>query len=538
MNSSVGTTLRPLLSNNEPVNNKWLVTLAISFGSMMGSIDVSIVNVAMPQIRGSLGATIQEITWISTGYAVALVLIMPLTAFLSRQFGQKRVYLFCLAVFIVGSSLCGIANSLWSLVLFRFIQGLGAGALQPLQQAILRQTFPPKEQAMAMALFGMAIMLGPAVGPTLGGFIVDNWHWSWIFFINLPIGVIGFMMVSFFIHEDKEILAKNAAQAAAERKNLDWTGVILLSIGLATLEYFLEEGARNDWFQSPLIGICFAVCSISLVAFVIRELTFPTPAVNLRLFNDPVFTSGTLIGAVVFLTLMANMFLLPVFMQELLGFTATQSGFVLVPRVLVMLLIMPIVGKLYSFIDPRLIIGFGMLFVVSGAWIMGLFTLNSSSGDIIFSVALQGVGFACLFVPLTTVALSKIPRHRMADATGLNSLLRQVGGAIGLAVFATILSTDASVARASMLTHLTETSPIVQQRLSAIKTGMIAHGMDPVSAGTAALASLNGIVTQQSMLIAFERSFMLTGLLFLLVLPMLFFLKVDRSILSAEKHRE
>lgn len=229
-----------------PKTNKWIVTLAITFGTLMGAIDSSIVNVALPHIRGAVGATLQEITWISTGYAVALVLVMPLTAFLGRLFGQKRVYMVCLVLFLVGSVLCGTATSLASLVIYRVIQGLGAGALQPTEQAILRQTFPPKEQGMAMALFGMAVMLGPAVGPTLGGYIVDHYHWSWIFFINVPVGIVGLFMVATFVHEDPEILAQNHERAAAERRNVDWLGIAFMWIGLAALEYFLEEGSRND----------------------------------------------------------------------------------------------------------------------------------------------------------------------------------------------------------------------------------------------------------------------------------------------------
>jgi MFS transporter, DHA2 family, multidrug resistance protein len=520
------------------VPNKWLVTLAIGFGSLMGSIDMSIVNVAMPQIRGSVGATIQEITWISTGYAVAMVIVMPLTAFLGRQFGQKRLYLFCLGVFVVGSALCGMARTLTTLLLFRFIQGLGAGALQPTQMAILRQTFPPKEQAMAMALFGMAIMLGPAAGPTLGGYIVDNWHWSWIFFINLPIGVLGYIMVSLFVREDRDILARNAAQAAAERRSVDWLGIALLSIGLSTLEYFLEEGATHDWFESPLIAVCCGIWFVTLTAFVIRELTIPVPAVNLRLFKDPVFASGTLIGAVMFMTLMASLFLFPIFMQELLGFTALKSGLVLMPRVLVMFVAMPIVGWVYARTDPRAIIAVGIVLNAIGAFVMSHLTLESGARDILIPNVVQGIGFACLFVPLTTVAMSKVPRHRLADAAGLNSLLRQVGGAVGLAIFASLLTNTALVARAGLRAHVTEANPIVQQRLAAIQAGLAAHGMDPAAAKAAALATLQGTVMRQSLALSFERLFLLGGMLFLLVFPLLFFLKVDRKALSAEVHAE
>jgi DHA2 family multidrug resistance protein len=518
--------------------NKWLVTLSISFGTLMGAIDASIVNVALPHIRGSVSATVQEITWISTGYAVANVIVMPLTAFLARLFGQKRVYVFCLVLFLVGSVLCGLATSLPALVLFRAIQGLGAGALQPTEQAILRQTFPPKEQGMAMALFGMAVMLGPAVGPSLGGYIVDHWHWSWIFFINLPVGIVGLSMVTAFVHEDEEIRAANQAAAVEQRKHLDWQGIALLSVGLAALQYFLEEGAADDWFDSKLITCVFVLALASIAAFVWRELTAKVPAVNIRLFKDPVFSSGTLIGGVMFAMLMANMFLLPVFMQELLGFTATQSGLALMPRTLVMMVAVPLVGRLYTKISPRLFILCGILLVAYGSYDMSHLTLQSSTADVVEALAFQGVGFACLFVPLTTLALAGIPRTRLADATGLNSLVRQIGGAIGLAVFATTLSNHQVLSRASVAAHLSEVNPETFARLQTLEQGFVARGMDAESARELALRALSGSVAKQGAVLAFDHVFLICGLLFLCVIPLLFFLEGNPNAPKADTHVE
>jgi DHA2 family multidrug resistance protein len=506
--------------------NKWLVTVSVSFGTLMGAIDSSIVNVALPHIRGAVGATIQEITWISTGYAIALVLVMPLTAFLARLFGQKRVYMFCLALFIAGSALCGTAGSLTSLVIYRALQGFGAGALQPTEQAILRQTFPAKEQGMAMALFSMAVMLGPALGPTLGGYIVDHYSWPWIFYINVPIGLLGLVMVSSFVQEDEEIRLANRALAAAQRKNIDWQGIALLTIGLSSLQYFLEEGAQDDWFQSHLMTACFVVAMFTLVAFVIRELTAPAPAVNLRLFKDTVFLSGTLLGGVMFAMLMANMFLLPLFMQELLGFSATQSGLALMPRVLVMMAVVPIVGRLYNSVSPRLMIAFGVFMFTVSSLSLSHLTLESGVGDVVSSLLLQGVAFGCLFVPLTTAALSSIPRHLLSDATGLNSLVRQIGGAIGLTLFATWLGNDIKISHAAVSAHVTAVRPEVMGRVMMTQRGLMAHGYDAVSARTTALQALAGGVYRQSMVLAYDHIFLLAGVCFLLCLPLLLFLKV------------
>jgi MFS transporter, DHA2 family, multidrug resistance protein len=508
-----------------PKVNKWLVTVSVSFGTLMGAIDMSIVNVAIPHIRGSVGATVEEITWVTTGFVIATVVVMPLTGFFGRLFGQKRVYLFSLAVFLIGSALCATARSLGALVAWRALQGLGAGALQPTEQAILRSTFPPKEQGMAMAVFAMAVMLGPALGPTLGGYLTDSYSWPWIFYINLPVGLLGMFMVVSFVHEDEEIVHKNRDLAAAQRRNIDYLGISFMVIGLSTLQFFLEEGQRYDWFQDRTIAACFWVAIAALAAFVWRELTAKVPAVNLRLFRDKSFLSGTLVLCVMYALLMANMFLLPLFMQELLGFTATQSGLTLMPRMLVMMVVTPVVGRLYNHVSPRIVIAIGIALVSLGNLLQAFLTLESSTGDIIANTAIQGVGFACLFVPLTTVALSSIERHQLSDATGLNSLFRQVGGSIGLAVFATLLTHYVEPARASISAHTAPTNPLLGARLAQFTQAFVARGYDAASAAAAARQALHGIIARQATVLSFEKVFFLTAVVFMLVLPLLYFLR-------------
>jgi MFS transporter, DHA2 family, multidrug resistance protein len=520
-----------------PKPNKWLVTVSITFGTLMGAIDTSIVSVALPHMMGSLGATVQEITWVSTGYIIANVVVMPLTAFLGRLFGQKRVYMVCLALFLLGSVLCGTARSLPALIVYRALQGFGAGALQPTEQAILRQTFPPKEQGMAMAVFAMAVMLGPAIGPTLGGWIVDNYSWPWIFYINVPVGLLGLAMVATFVHEDEEIVASNRELAARERKDVDWWGIGLLVVGLCAVQYFLEEGQRYDWFQSTGISIVFAVGVVVLAAFVVRELTCDTPAVNIRLFKDPVFLSGTLIGSLMFSLLMATMFLLPLFMQQLLGFSATDAGLALMPRVFVMMVATPIIGRIYNAVSPRIVIGAGILFIAWGAYDMSKLTLQSGLHDVVWAIMTQGLGFSCLFVPLSTVALSAIPRHKMADATGLNSLFRQVGGSIGLAVGATLLTTYGAQARMSLVAHVTAANAPAMDRFRQMTGGFLARGFDVPAARQMATRAMDGIVERQASLLAFDRVFLMAGLAFVAVLPLLAFLKTpaDKAALTRTK---
>jgi DHA2 family multidrug resistance protein len=499
--------------------NKWLVTVSVTFGTLMGAIDTSIVAVATPHLTGALGATVEEMTWVTTGFVIATVVVMPLTAFLGRFFGQKRVYLTSLCLFVLGSALCGLARSLPMMVACRALQGLGAGALQPTEQAILRQTFPPEEQGMAMALFGLAVVVGPAAGPALGGYILDNFPWPWIFYINLPVGLLGIFMVSRFVHEPDDIRRENHARAEAQRKNLDWQGIALMTVGLASLQYVLEEGSRNDWFQSHVIAVASFVAVFVLAAFVIRELTAPVPAVDLSLFKDRVFLSGTAIGALMFAILMSITFLLPLFMQQLLGYPALDSGVALMPRALAMMIGIPIVGRLYNKVQPRLLVILGVLLVSCSAVLMSRYTLATSSRSVVLAIMIQGLGFASLFVPLTTVALSGIPRFRLTDATGLNSLLRQIGGSLGLAGFATLLPRFTAMARAGLAAHVDPSRPEVAARLAALQAGLAARGLDAGAARSGALRILDGMLAQQSAVLGFERMFLFAGVAFLIVIP-------------------
>ncbi len=506
--------------------NKWLVTVSIAFGSLMAAIDSSIVNVALPEIRGTVGATIEEITWVSTSYIIATVLVMPLTGFLGSFFGQKRVYVASLVLFVIGSALCGVARTLPMLVLYRALQGFGAGALQPTQQAILRQTFPPKEQGMAMAMFAMVIMVGPAVGPTLGGYIVDNYSWPWIFYINLPIGVVGTIMTLRFVHEPEDVLVANRARAETQRKNIDIAGIVFMCVGVSTLQYVLEEGQKNDWFDSPLITTLSFVAGISIVAFVIRELTATAPVVNLRIFRDKTFASATVIGGVMYAMLMGSMFLLPVFMQEVLGFDATQSGITLMPRTIAMMLVTPFIGKLYNHIPPAVTVGLGAVLFVLGSYELSHITLDSGSTQIIVPLVITGFGFACLFIPLTTAALTFVPRAELADAAGLNSFIRQIGGSFGLTIFASLLTNYSKRATAAVSWNVTDLRPDVTARLHQTAAALQAHGMSALEAKQGALRAIAGSVARQGTVLGFEKTFLVQGVAFLAVLPLLFFLRV------------
>ncbi|HEY6179223.1 MAG TPA: DHA2 family efflux MFS transporter permease subunit [Kofleriaceae bacterium] len=507
---------------------KWTVAISIALGSVMATIDTSIVNVAMPQIRGELGASLQEITWVTTGYMIAMVLVMPMTGFLGSFFGQKRVYLASLVLFTLGSVLCGTARSLEMLVLWRIVQGIGGGALQPTQQAILRQTFPPAEQGMAMAVFSMVIMVGPAVGPVLGGWITDDYSWPWIFFVNLPVGLLGIWLTFRNVIEPADVLVANRARAAVARKNLDWAGIALMAIAVGALQYVLEEGPQNDWYDSTAILVGTYIAGVGLIAFVIRELTATAPVVDLRMFRDPTFASGTLIAGVVFAMLMGSMFLLPVFTQEMMHFTATESGIVLLPRTIAMMVASPIVGRLYNQVRPSWLVAFGLIVTALGCWLQADIDLATSTADLRLPLAVTGVGFAFLFVPLTTAALSNIPRHELAGAAGVNSFVRQVGGSIGLSIFANLFITYSHHAAAGLAQNVSILRPEVAAQAMATRAAMIGHGMTGEMATAMTQQSLAGRSLLQGTVIGFDKTFILQAIAFIIVIPLLLFLRVKR----------
>jgi MFS transporter, DHA2 family, multidrug resistance protein len=520
--TTASSTLLPLgdaAVQHKPVN-KWIVTVAVSFGTLMGAIDMSIVNVAIPHMQGALGASIDEITWVSTGFIIANVIVMPLVAWLGRRLGRKNVYQACMLLFIVGSFFCGTARSLTSLVVFRVMQGLGAGGLQPTEQAILRETFPLEEQAMAMSLFGLAVMLGPALGPTLGGWIVDNMSWPWIFYVNLPIGVIGLMMVQRFVHDPDFI---TEGKAAARRESIDYMGLVLLSVGLFCVQLMLERGDRDGWWDSPFVVTLALLGGFGLAAFIVRELTTDHPIVDLSILKYRSYSAGTFIGAVLGVSLFGSMFMLPLFFEDQLGLTALQSGLDLMPRTLAMAVAMPISAWLFNRLGARLLVAAGLLVGGIAAFQMSLFTADSSTWDLIAPQITQGLGFSCIFVALSTAALSPIPRERMSAATGLYNLVRNMGGSVGTVTIAVLFERATTRAFAVFASHTAPGRFEVQQRLAMIDTAL--RQRTGSSSHLAQIAALEGVVRQQATLVAFERIFAIIAFIFLASIPLVFLIE-------------
>jgi len=501
---------------------KYIVALSVLFGSLMGAIDTSVVNVALAHIQASYGVTIQQATWVTTSYLITVVIIMPLTNWLASVLGRKRFYIYSVALFTIASAFCGFSRTLGQLIFFRVLQGLGGGALQPIAQSIMRETFPPEEQGQAMGFFGMVVLLGPAVGPSLGGWLTDNWSWPWIFFVNLPVGALALFMAHQFIVDPPYMRGRGIAK-------FDGVGIGLLTVGLASLQILLEEGERDGWFGSTFIVVLGVISVVVLTAFVLWELRTPEPAVNLRILRDVTFAAGTTIIGVLGLALFGSLILLPLFLQNLLGYTATQAGLTLMPRSLTMVVMMPIAGLLYNRLGVYVMLPFGLAVSGAAGLMMSHFTTDTSHLGILLPQIIQGFGFSFMFVPLSTATLSTIPRPLMQSATGLFNLIRQLGGSLGTAIVITLLDHKMTTASANLVRYASPSNPTFMAWWATIQAGLQARGSDAATAHRQALVVLHGLISQQAAVVAFDYVFALVGMVFIVCLPVVLLIR-DRDL--------
>lgn len=500
--------------------NKWLITITVMLPAIMEIVDTSVANVALPHMQGSLNAGTDEVTWVLTSYLVSNAVVLPMTGWLSRMFGRKRFLMTCIILFTLASLLCGAAPNLASLIFFRVLQGAAGGALIPISQAILMETFPPKQQGMAMAIFGVGAMFGPIVGPALGGWVTDNLNWRWIFYINLPIGLIAIIMCSLFIFDPDYLKRK-----ANDLLRIDYWGLFLLTTSMGALQVVLDKGQQEDWFNSSFIIIFSIITVVSLIALIWVELTHEHPIVNLRLFKNPSFTAGNLIMFVVGFCLYSSIMLIPLFLQTLMGYSATDAGMVMAPGGVATLITMPLVGAMLAKRDGRKIVLAGLLIGATSMFIMQGLNLEASYWSFVWPRIVLGVGLAMIFVPLTTVTLSVIPRAEMGNATGVFNLLRNIGGSVGIAIAATQLGRLSQFYQTNLVPHINQYSPVFQIRFNALKQALIAKGMQADQASQTALGMFYGMVHKQAGALAYNRIFFIIGLAFLAIIPLLLILK-------------
>ena len=509
--------------------SKWIIALTVMLPTLIEIIDTSVVNVSLDHIRGSLSAGIDESTWTITSYLVSNAIIIPMTGWLSRLFGRKRYLMFSISLFTASSLLCGMAWNLQSLVFFRILQGVGGGALQPISQSILLETFPRKQHGMAMALFGVGIMFGPIIGPLLGGWITDNWSWHWIFFINIPIGVVSILMVLFFI-EDPHYMQRM-------RMRIDYWGLAFLTVGLGCLQIVLDKGQREDWFASGFITVLGLVSGISLLLFLIVEYFFAEhPIVNLKTFRNLSFSTGNIVMFFAFFNLFGSIVLLPVYLQTLMGYNATLAGMVLGPGGVATLLAMPIAGKLVTKTNPKFLLAFGIIVSAYSTHLMSQFNLQADFNTIIWPRIVLGVGMGFLFIPLTTMTMSSVRKEDMANASAIYNLLRNLGGSFGVAFVTTIIARGAQTHQNGLVEHLTPFDRGYQIAVSEAGHALTYSGMNPAVAGSAAPATIYGQLLRQASMLSFNEAFYLLSIFMILILPLVFLMKKGTAETQAGMH--
>ena len=502
----------------------WIVTIAVMLATFMEVLDTTVVNVAIPHMSGNLGATYEEGTWVVTSYLVSNAIILPMAGWLAGRFGRRRMMLLCVSGFSITSLLCGMATSLNWLIFFRVLQGLSGGGLQPLSQSVLLETFPPKKHGTAMAAYGLGIIIAPILGPTLGGWITDNYTWRWIFYINLPVGIISLLMISHFVI-DPHYLRKRVTGG------IDLWGIGFLALGFGMLQMVLDTGQRKDWFGSNQIRLWAAMCVIGLVGMVVRELTAKHPIVDLRVLKDRTFAAGTFLMTMLGFVLYGSLMLLPIYLQTLLNYPAFQAGLALSPRGIGALIFTPITGQLTNRMDPRKLLAVGV--IVGGYTMFQLSHLNLNAGywDIFWPQIIQGAAMAFLFIPLMTTSMSNISKEKMGNATSIYNLMRNIGGSFGIATMTTFLARRQQVHQNQLIAHVTPSDAHTQNIVHGLQSWFQLHGLSNANDAThKAWGTIYLMVQQQAAMLSFVEAFWVMAIIFWAMLPLLLLLRNARDL--------
>ena len=504
-----------------PSANPWLITAAVMLATFMEVLDTTIVTVAVPHIAGSLSASNNEATWVLTSYLVSNAIILPASGWLAIRFGRKRFLIACILIFTLSSIVSGAAFSLGMLIAARIIQGAGGGALQPLSQAILLESFPPEKRGMAMAAFALGVVVAPIAGPTLGGWLTDNLTWRWAFYINIPVGVFAILMIHAFVEDPPYI--RNARPG-----KIDTIGFGLMALALGTLQIILDKGQEDDWFATAWICLFAAISILTMIAFIIWELRNKEPLVQLRVLGNRNFLVGTLLLSLVGVIMYSAITLIPLYLQTLMGYTALQSGIAVSTRGIGALMTMPIVGFLTGKVDFRKLIGSGFFLVAVSLWLIGDLNLDIPMRHIAFPSIMTGVGLSMMFVPLATVAMGTLSQSQMGNASGIFNLMRNTGGSVGIALLTTYLTRRTQANQSILVAHLTPWDPTYVQRLHQIQDYLSIH-LAPVEAHRQAQYLIHDLLKQQSQLLAFVQSFRMLAAISVLSIAASFLLKKVQS---------
>ncbi len=501
---------------------RWVIVITAVTAAVMELIDTSIVNVGLTDIAGSLGATIEDASWVVTSYGIANVIVIPMTGFLQRYFGRKNYYIASIILFTIASYGCGIAPNLWTLVFFRFMQGVGGGALLSTSQGLLFDAFPPKQRPLASALFGLGIVLGPTFGPTLGGYIIDNYHWSWMFYINIPVGIAATVLSLRFID-------KKADEHSIDRQaiNIDWLGIMLLAVSVGSLQYVLERGESDDWFDSNTILYLTIAVVIALPWFIWSQLRgTSSPVLDLRVLKSRNLAVGTTLMFIVGYGLFTSVLLYPLMVQRVAGFTATQTGRLLIPGGAIAAICFPLVGRLLGKgVSPRYIVMAGYVAFASFCFIMSTFNADTTNGYYVQALLIRGVGLAFVNVPLINSSVSGLQPQQLPMGIALTNMMRQLGGAFGVAITNTYVAQRVASHRLDLVSNITPDNPLAAERINGMTQTLTAKGINAFDAVTGAYRMLELAVQKQALLMAYLDAFRLAGMFFVVSFPLLFLLR-------------
>ena len=493
---------------------KWIITITVIMASLLELIDTTIVNVSLPDIQGNLGATLEDVAWVVTGYAVANVIILPMSGWLGSFFGRRNYFVASIIIFTISSFLCGNSHSLNELVVFRIIQGFAGGGLISTSQAILMETWPREQIGTAMALFGLGAVVGPTVGPTIGGYITDHFSWPWIFYVNIPVGALAtFLTITYVRPTPRE----------GKGKPIDWWGILLLAIAVGSLQTILEKGESEDWFAKTYILVLTIAAVLGVLLFIWRELSTDHPIVNFAIMRHRSFSVGMFTSFVLGFGLYGSVFVFPVFCQNLLGFTSEQTGLILFPGGLCTILMMPLVGKMLNKgLPAQFMATVGMFLFFVFTTMLSKSTLSSGTGDFFWPLVIRGVGMALLFVPITTLAVADLKGPEIGQGTGLNNMMRQLGGAFGIATLTTIIHIRQGVHRNNLLTNINPYNNAFTTRFNGLVQNFLAHGKSLSDATHMAYAAIEGSVIKQTLLLTYSDAYWISGLVMLFSIPLLY----------------
>jgi MFS transporter, DHA2 family, multidrug resistance protein len=507
-------------NTNRPLINPWIIAVTVTLATFMEVLDSSIANVALPHIAGTLGASTEESTWVITSYLVSSAIVLPMSGWLSNMIGRKRFYMSCVAIFTISSFLCALAPSLPLLILCRILQGAGGGGLQPSEQAILADTFSAKQRGMAFAMYGMAVVVAPAIGPTLGGWITDNYSWHWIFLINVPIGIVSLLLTQRVVQDPAYL--RNMVRSNIR---VDFIGISLIVVGVGFLQYVLDKGQENDWFSSRIILASLIIAIVALVALVIRELTHENPIMDLRLLGKRNFATAVTFSFILGMVLNGSTILLPQFLQNDLGYTAQQAGMALSPGGIALAFMMPVAGILATKFDPRVIIAIGFALTSFGLFHVTNIYLGVSFSTMVTYRVIQVIGIPLIFIPISTLNYVGVPRNKFNQVSGISNFMRNIGGAIGVSMLNNFITRQGQVHRTTLTAHTNHANPFFERQLNAMTQNFIAMGAGASEASHRAMAQLSAQVDLQANVLGFANSFWVLGLLVMFLIPLPFFMR-------------